>query len=397
MKEHRFIKRRAAKIVFLCISTLIYTFLSGVRMEMALDEVLVLFFIDIVFLAAFVYFLEEERLSERLPLRETNDFLWIAFVYVLGMAAAWLCSYLPEYSTLSLAFAGAMTLASNRETALTAGVFLNLMTAMMQNQEVHVLTAAMLLTILGVMLAPAEKKKRLHLWVQFLVFSGTIVIIISCYYFQYLLIRKEIIALTVAVSAANLLLMELAGRVVSKKVKNAYEEPYQKILKKDYPLVGLIRKFSEIDYNHAVKVSKICGECAKVLGLDEDLCRAGGFYYRIGRMEGEPCIENGVILAENACFPEKLIQILKEYNGELFGISTRESAIVHMVDRVVAKLDLFDKETFSTNWNQDMVIYQTLNEESATGIYDGSGLSMNQFLTIRDFLVKGEGLFDSDH
>lgn len=74
-----------------------------------------------------------------------------------------------------------------------------------------------------------------------------------------------------------------------------------------------------------------------------------------------------------------------------------ESAIVHMVDKVVTKLDLLDKETFSTTWNQDMVIYQTLNENSATGIYDESGLSMNQFLTIRDFLVKGDHLFDSDN
>ena len=74
-------------------------------------------------------------------------------------------------------------------------------------------------------------------------------------------------------------------------------------------------------------------------------------------------------------------------------ISSKESAIVHMVDRVVTKLDLLDKETFSSNWNQDMVIYQTLNEESATGIYDESGLGMNQFLEIRDFLVKGDHLF----
>ena len=33
----------------------------------------------------------------------------------------------------------------------------------------------------------------------------------------------------------------------------------------------------------------------------------------------------------------------------------------------------------------------------ATGIYDESGLSMNQFLTIRDFLVKGDHLFDSNN
>ena len=39
-----------------------------------------------------------------------------------------------------------------------------------------------------------------------------------------------------------------------------------------------------------------------------------------------------------------------------------------------------------------MVIYQTLNDESSSGIYDHSGLTMNQFLKIREFLAKEEEL-----
>ena len=59
-----------------------------------------------------------------------------------------------------------------------------------------------------------------------------------------------------------------------------------------------------------------------------------------------------------------------------------------MIDKVVTKLELFDDETMSSNWNQDMVIYQTLNELSSSGIYDDSGLSMNQFLKVRERLVQ---------
>ena len=40
----------------------------------------------------------------------------------------------------------------------------------------------------------------------------------------------------------------------------------------------------------------------------------------------------------------------------------------------------------------EMVIYQTLNEFSAQGLYDQSGLSMNMFLKIREYLVKEEAL-----
>ena len=85
-----------------------------------------------------------------------------------------------------------------------------------------------------------------------------------------------------------------------------------------------------------------------------------------------------------------MVSILQEYNGEHQLPSTIESAIVQIADMIVTKFDLLDKETFSSSWNRDIVIYQSMNEKSAEGLYDNSGLSMNQFLTIRETLVKEE-------
>ncbi len=80
--------------------------------------------------------------------------------------------------------------------------------------------------------------------------------------------------------------------------------------------------------------------------------------------------------------------ILAEYNGVNKRPSSTESAIVQIADMIVTKFDLLDKDTFSSGWNREIVIYQTMNEKSAEGLYDESGLSMNQFLTIREMLVK---------
>ena len=111
----------------------------------------------------------------------------------------------------------------------------------------------------------------------------------------------------------------------------------------------------------------VAARCAAVVGADERVCSAAGMYYRIGVLEGAPLAKNGVKMAQRACFPEKVIRIIGEYNGEEALPSTIES-------------------------NQDMVIYQTLNEYSAAGLYDRSGLSMNMFLKIREYLVNEEAL-----
>ena len=63
-----------------------------------------------------------------------------------------------------------------------------------------------------------------------------------------------------------------------------------------------------------------------------------------------------------------------------------------MVDALVTKIELLDQDTMSSTWNQDMVIYQTLNELSQKGIYDESGISINQFLKIREKLVREDSL-----
>ena len=93
-------------------------------------------------------------------------------------------------------------------------------------------------------------------------------------------------------------------------------------------------------------------------------------------------------LARINYLPKEIIEILKEYNGEKELPSTIESAIIHIVDSVVAKFDVLDKGTLSSAWNQDIIVYQTLNENSAAGLYDKSGLGMNMYLKIRDYLIK---------
>ena len=111
-------------------------------------------------------------------------------------------------------------------------------------------------------------------------------------------------------------------------------------------------------------------------------------YYRLGVMEGEPVVKNGVRMAVDYCFPTDVIQILAEYQALEKKPSTVESAIVHMCDSVITKLEVMDSDDFTTDWNQSMVIYQTLNELSAKGLYDESGMGMNQYLRIRDFLAE---------
>ena len=108
----------------------------------------------------------------------------------------------------------------------------------------------------------------------------------------------------------------------------------------------------------------------------------------MGKRLGEPIVKNGVQHAKQLCFPRPLQQILAEYYGEESKISTPESAIVHMIDGLFVKLEVLEKDVGKSKWNLEILVSQTLNDFSTAGLYDNSGLSMNQFLKTRDILNR---------
>ena len=119
------------------------------------------------------------------------------------------------------------------------------------------------------------------------------------------------------------------------------------------------------------------------------MASAAGFYYRLGKWQGGPPIEKGVQMATRLCFPEELIQILREYNCTDELPSTPESALVHIIDGVLLKIEQ-SGEAGTSQWNKEILINQTMNDFSSAGLYDKSGLSINTFIKIREWLLKEE-------
>ena len=178
--------------------------------------------------------------------------------------------------------------------------------------------------------------------------------------------------------------------VVYRRKDKFREITCDKLLSPEHPVQKMMQSQSEKDYLHAQRVSMLCGKCAQFANIKVDVCMMGGMYYRIGRIYGRPYVANGVKIAMDHGFPPEVVDILSEYEGEYRLPSSVESAVVNIVDWVVTKLEAMEDKTFTSEWNKEMLIYNTLNEKSRSGIYDESGLSMNLFLKIREYLVKEE-------
>ena len=392
MKE-RLVARRLINIILMLFLTFAFTLAVGYLHGMYPDELLSFVWIDVIFFVLFVFVLEHSRAEKKIYGNRATNFGKITIGYALAAVLAGAGSFLPEFLRPALFVAVFLTAFCPRELALSIGLFFNTMLCLMLGGGMQELALYVLFTLFGCMLADAMETNRTQFWYDMIILCMSTMLPGIFYYLCYREVELRLFLYGVIEGIALVVFLLLFYHRLAAAKKAELLTLLEDMLDETYPLARDLAGFSRAEYQHARRVSRAAKKCAAVVGADEAVCAAAGFYYRIGIIEGDSIVENGILLAQKACFPEDVTRIISEYNGEQTLPSTVESAIVHMVDGLIKKMEVLDgQHTISSQWNKDMIIYQTLNDFSSNGIYDQSGLGMNMFLKIREYLAKEEAL-----
>lgn len=383
--------KRVLYLVVLFIVFLSGTFVLSVQNRVLLDELICILIFTVSFWGVLVLYFMRKRLSQELNYSGTSYkrvLFYISVCWIVELAA----NYIPEFVFPIGIIVFFLATFFDSELLFGLGLYFCIILCLICGRGTYTVYCYCLLLIVNVFLAlyirqlPAERKTlRFCTSVLAGVYSTFIPAIF--YYFTYNKLNTNII---IACTCLSVLLALFSFFGLSRIWEFNNNEKYttcETLLEDDYPLVIELKRFSKVEYNHARKVSYLSDICAKEIGCDEKICACAGFYYRLGQMLGKPEVENAVREATNRCFPPEVIAIMGEFEGKKRLPGTPESAIVHMVDAIVTKIEILDATTMSSEWNQEMLIYQTLNEFSHDGVYDKAGLSMNQFLLIREIMA----------
>lgn len=385
--EHDF-RYRKFLILLIAACTVLEGGFAGIISEQSQERQIVLLFVGLLYAILFVTALEIQRLKQEWLFEKLGDYRKLAVFYLMTCVVAVLFLYLPEFVRPALLLSMAISMVVSPVFGMVSGVFHCTVYMLCGSQDIYILLFFLLLLLCGCFASSFLDKNEYSRWGMAFLFLFTFAVVMVFSYLSSGRLEKDLMIYALCngvLSAAGAIWLY---HICSSKPGETREQALKKILSENFGLVREMQRFSSADYEHAKKVSQISEKCARIVAADPYVAAAGGFYYRLGRMDGKPYVENGVALARINYLPGEIIEILKEYNGEKKLPSTVESAIVHIVDSVVAKFDVLDKGTLSSSWNQDIIVYQTLNENSAAGLYDKSGLGMNMYLKIRDYLIK---------
>ncbi len=375
-------------LLFIAACTIAESVAAGIITGQQNERYVILVFIGIMYAVLFLATLEIARIQMEWLFEKLGDCRRIAMCYAIVCVMAVLFLYLPEFVRPVLLLSMGISMVASPAFGMLSGMFHCTLYILCGIGDVNILLCFLMLLVCGCFAASFLNKKEHFLWGIIFLFVFTFG---SVQLFSYLYVGGLDTDLMIYALCNGILSAAGAAwlyKMISVKPKDSREQALKKILSEDFGLAREMKRFSSVDYEHAKKVSQISEKCARIVGANSYIAAAGGLYYRLGRLDGNPSVENGVTLARINYLPEEIIEILKEYNGEKKLPSTIESAIIHIVDSVLAKFDVLDKSTLSSTWNQDIIVYQTLNENSAAGLYDKSGLGMNMYLKIRDYLIK---------
>lgn len=391
MTENAFSAKRVGKLALLFFCSILFPAACGILHNVRIDHLIVWSFISLICFVCFALYAERQRLQGEMSRGISNDYSLLTFIYLVCLLGACIGSLLPAFAAPVMAISVLCNGAFRTKMGSALAVYFCLLCALFSEGGEYEVTAYVMLALIGLFLTELFMEQGLRLWTGILVVCLSIVIPVCGNYLTDHVLAIRTVGFSFAGSMLTLSVLTLVPKLRSRE-HVAEEVSLDTIMDDHYHLRREIERYSTVDYNHALRTSRVAAKLAAGVGADEKLARAGGFYYRIGKLEGEPFVENGVRIAQDNCFSKRLVAILEEYNGQKRLPGSIESAIVQISDMIVTKFDLLDKDTFSSSWNRDIVIYQSMNEKSAEGLYDNSGLTMNQFLTIRELLIKEEML-----
>lgn len=355
-----------------------------------IDEIICVAFVIIGFVPIGVFELAYERNRGMIGNNAQTTYGRMALGFFICSVVMVVISFMPEFFRPVILLPLIMAAFSNESMAMITALLFNCILTMTTGGSFFEVLSYTILVMIGALFSKALKENDYRIYVAGIYVCSGIVFPNIFYY----LANEEIVISNLIYAFLNgIIVLIYAVFLFPKNVQETEDEVlhrYERFLEDDYVQVRSVRNYSWIEYCHAKKVSDIACKYAMRLGFKAELAKAAGFYYRIGRWEGEPVVENAIKKAHELCFPQELVDILSEYNGEQKLPSTPESALVHIIDALIIKLELLETEVGTSQWNREVLIHQTLNEFSTAGLYDNSGLSINAFIKIREWLAKEE-------
>ena len=167
--------------------------------------------------------------------------------------------------------------------------------------------------------------------------------------------------------------------------KEPEDKDYSFLLSENNTAYKLLSANEEL-FNKSKRTSKLVKDIAKLIEGRVSLAEVGSFFAECGRAVSNNYVKEGLILAKENNFPIEVTDFIKEHNFKLGYPRSKETAITMIVCKLNQTIDFLDGKGLKRSVTA--IVDSVMDSCLMAGRLDASGLSLNEYKFIKDFLLE---------
>ena len=275
------------------------------------------------------FYLRKQYLNDELSYDNDQHLLRFWTCFVIGLAAAFICTFLPTSGWPFLALFVMLALFSSAGTGMIGASMLLMIPVLISGASISIFFLYFVSGIFSITLFQNMDKEfkiaaplLLSLLCLFICETANIVLIANAR------LNLELFVVPTANMIISCILLVGILKLFSTMVVYQYREKYFELNDTENELLSDYKERSREDYFQCVHTAYFCERIAQRLDLDVDALKCAGYYHKWG--EALPT------LLEEKKFPPKAAGILREFTEKHYG--QKETAVLVCSDAVVSTI-----------------------------------------------------------
>ena len=336
-----------------------------------------------------------EEINERFIYRNDGKYARFAFMYLGGLAASVLLSYLPVTGWPFLVIFVLLGVFSDGVTGLAAGSVCLLLSVNYAGGSFSVFWLYFISGAAGILVFSTlneDFKVGIPMFISLMILTLCLTANVVLFSTEQLSVAQFTIPAVNLIVCCILLLISL--KMFSTAVIHRNREKYMEINDPEFPLLVQLKDMSKDEYYHAIHTAYLSDRIARRLGLDDAAAKACAYYQRIGKLRGDNTWENVSAICNEYHFPPNTKKILKEFVDESEKIVSKETIVVLFADCIVSSIIyLFEKDP-EAKLDYAQLIDTVFTKKLETDELWGNEISLAQIHEMKKIFVEEKLYYD---
>lgn len=358
-------------------------------------EIVKVIVLSVVSAGCVIFAIEESRLENSFLFDNVSHLWRFSLLYFIFLLGSMVFPLLPKGGWPYLAVFTGFMLFSNRLVGLCAGSTLLLISVLLSDGITPDLFVIYFVSgMTGVLLFSTIDETFQVGWS---LFSSSLILIVCLCLHDVLTANEALNPAMILVPVMNtmvcLMILLILLKFFSISIIYRTRDTYMDINDPECPLLVELKEYSKEEYYHAIHTAYLCDRIAKRLNLDDAAAKAGGYYHKIGVMKGRGNFENAKLILSEYNFPDKAMEILKEYLGE-GEIVSKETAVLLFSDTVISSLTYLFSKDRDVKLNYKKLIETIFEKKLESGILNHSRISICEIEEMKKILMEENLYYD---